>query len=370
MHATTITHIELMDVDIPLITPFGIATGAQVVAQNLFVRLTLRDGTTGCGEAAPFPAVNGETRAMARAALAPLTSSILGRSVSAWRLLCAEWAPALRATPSALCALETAILDALCRHHQMPMHVFFGGHSTLLRTDLTITTGTLEEARASAASIAREGYDTIKLKVGGAPLAQDVARLQAVAGAAPGLGLIIDANGGMADVESCQKLLLEAAQAGARVVLFEQPLPKADLEGMAALTRVSTVPIAADEAAGSVQDVVALARAQAAHVINIKLTKCGVVEAVAMAQLATSLGLGLMMGGMVESRLCAGMSACVAAGLGGFGFVDLDTPLWLVESPVQGGYQQHGPALDVSPVISGHGCTLALEHCRHLTVRP
>ena len=62
-----IAAIDVFDADLALIEPFGIATGAQVVARNVFVRITLADGAQGWGEAAPFPAVNGETREHARA---------------------------------------------------------------------------------------------------------------------------------------------------------------------------------------------------------------------------------------------------------------------------------------------------------------
>ena len=40
----SIEHISVHPVDIALKEPFGIATGAQVVAQNVFVRVRLTDG--------------------------------------------------------------------------------------------------------------------------------------------------------------------------------------------------------------------------------------------------------------------------------------------------------------------------------------
>jgi len=43
------------------------------------------------------------------------------------------------------------------------------------------------------------------------------------------------------------------------------------------------------------------------------------------------------------------------AGLGGFRFVDLDTPMLLAEDPFIGGYEQRGGIYDVSSVKSGLG---------------
>ena len=62
MNPTVITELTAEPLDLPLTEPFAISTGAQHVAHNVLVRLTLADGTTGLGEAAPFTAVSGETQ--------------------------------------------------------------------------------------------------------------------------------------------------------------------------------------------------------------------------------------------------------------------------------------------------------------------
>jgi L-Ala-D/L-Glu epimerase len=118
------------------------------------------------------------------------------------------------------------------------------------------------------------------------------------------------------------------------------------------------VPIAADESARSAADVLRLAREGAAHVINIKLMKAGVTEALRMIAIAQAAGLGLMIGGMVESILAMTFSAHLAAGIGGFSFVDLDTPLFVAEHPFAGGFAQSGGALTLGDA-PGHGVDLA-----------
>jgi hypothetical protein len=52
------------------------------------------------------------------------------------------------------------------------------------------------------------------------------------------------------------------------------------------------------------------------------------------------------------------VSACLALGIGGFEFVDLDTPLFLRDSPFEGGLRYRGATLDLSGVLLGHGVTL------------
>jgi L-Ala-D/L-Glu epimerase len=66
-----------------------------------------------------------------------------------------------------------------------------------------------------------------------------------------------------------------------------------------------------------------------------------------------------MIGGMVESTLAMTASASLAAGLGGFEFVDLDTPLFMRDAPTRGGFRQSGPELELAHISAGHGVDCA-----------
>lgn len=354
---TRIVAVDCAPLDVALHTPFGIATGAQVHARNLLVTVRLDDGTVGLGEAAPFPAVNGETQASAAAAIARVAPDWVGRDARAWRSLSAGLDAALVGAGAARCALETALLDALCRHYRVPMRVFFGGVEQELVTDVTITTGTAAEAARDAARWAAAGFATLKIKVGGQPLAADADRLRAIAAAAPGAALILDGNGALAEPRDAVALIDAVTAAGARVVLLEQPLAKGDLDGARALRGLTAAPVAADEAVGGVADVLAVARAGAADVVNLKTTKSGLIGALDMALAARAHGLGLMIGAMVETPLALSASAALAAGLGGFRFVDLDTHLWMIDPPVTAGFAQDGPRLRLADA-PGHGAAV------------
>ncbi|HVY45875.1 MAG TPA: enolase C-terminal domain-like protein, partial [Minicystis sp.] len=138
--------------------------------------------------------------------------------------------------------------------------------------------------------------------------------------------------------------------------------PGGDDDALAEVARGAGVPVAADESVTRAADVARLAARGAASVVNVKLMKSGVAEALAIAATARAHGMGLMIGGMVETRLAMGMSACFAAGLGGFSFVDLDTPLFLTFDPFEGGYAQRGPVLDLAGVDAGHGARPRAGH--------
>jgi L-Ala-D/L-Glu epimerase len=349
-----ITDLDFCAFDVPLDEPFGIAAGTQTVAQNVLVKLRLGDGSLGLGEAAPFPAVNGETQAQVLSALPAARTALLG--VDGLRLRPAARAAreALLDTPSALCAVESALLDAFTRHARISLWSFFGAAESELRTDITIPTGSIEHAAVLSARAEHQGFDILKIKIGGVPLEIDVARIQAVARAAPHARLVLDANASLS-AESTLALLDALAELCSRVVLLEQPTPKHDLEALRTVSERAGVPVAADESACSTQDVIEIAAARAASVINVKIMKSGVFEAWDMIRAAQAHGLGLMVGGMVETELAMTTSACLAAGIGGFTFVDLDTPLFMAARPLRGGFRQSGPRLRLDAIESGHG---------------
>jgi L-alanine-DL-glutamate epimerase-like enolase superfamily enzyme len=341
-----IARLDAWPVDVPMTKPFGIAGGAQDVARNVFVRVTLDDGAVGYGEAAPFPAFNGETQEGVLAALEGARAAIASGAE-----------PALHG--AGLCALETALADAEARRAGTRI---FGAPAGELRTDVTIPIGPIAGCAADARAWADRGFTRLKVKIGGAGLADALARTLAVHDAAPAAELMLDGNAGLTPGDAVELLRgLEAR--GVRPILFEQPCAKDDVDGLLAIAAASDVPVALDESASSLADLPRFTGHPrfdpARFVVNLKPMKAGFAEALRIAEHAhLAAGMRLMIGGMVETRLAMTASACFVLAHGGrlpFDFVDLDTPLFLAEDPVDGGYAQDGERLDLSPVTAGHG---------------
>lgn len=326
------------------------------MAANVLVTIELADGTRGYGEAAPLPPYNGETQAHALAALEAARSWLTTTSFPTWRALAATFRARGGATcGSAQCALEIALLDASARSRGEPLWRFFGGAGTELETDMTVTTGSPQEAAEAARAIRARGIRLIKVKVGGPyGAAHDLARLAALHEAAPDSPLVLDGNAGVSRADA-RALVQGLRQLGIVPALLEQWLPKDDLEGMRALAEESGWTVAADESVCSADDAQRVVAARAAGVINIKLMKAGIAAALDIVDVAKAAGLGLMIGGNVESILAMTTSACFAAGCGGFGWADLDTPLFLAENPFEGGYALDGGRVSVAHIAAGHG---------------
>jgi L-alanine-DL-glutamate epimerase-like enolase superfamily enzyme len=340
-----IVKIEFWPVDIPITDPFVVATGARVVAENIFVRLTLHDGTQGYGESAPFPEVGGETRDSCLTTLRQLAAALIGASAGHYALLAAEMAQAAPSHPAARCGLETAMIDAYCRSTQIPMWQLWGRQDVRPReTDITIPIATLEKSVSLARGWYAQGFRLFKMKVG-KDVDQDIRRLEAVHRSLPGISFIGDGNQGFSR-EECLAFARGVRRFGGAMVLLEQPVVRDDLESMTAIRRDTGIPVAADESVRSLADAREVIAQAAADYINIKIMKTGVVEAVAIAETTLAAGLKLMVGGMVETRIAMGCSFSLVLGMKGFDVLDLDTPLLLVNDPLAGGYQYQGAQLE------------------------
>jgi len=349
----TLRSLHFSPLDVPLLEPFGIATGSHHSMQNVLVRLELDDGTVGLGEAAPVPHISGETQAEVLGA-EKIARQVLTAEpdLAGFRRVSAALGEAL--VPSALAAVETALLDALTRRAGLSLLDWFGRRETKLVTDITVTTGDVAHARRSAAKAAASGFGSLKVKIGGATVESDVERLLAIAEAAPEADLLLDGNTAFS-VESALHLLRELGSVRSKVKLFEQPVKREDWAGLAEVEAKSGIPVAADESLRSREDLAKILRIGGISVVNVKTAKLGVVAAYDVVVAARTAGLDVMIGGMVETELSMTTSACIAAGVGGVRFVDLDTPLFLGPRPLRGGFAQQGPALDLGAISRGHG---------------
>lgn len=353
-----IDHVEVYPLDVSLQAPFVIASARVETVRNLAIAVTLDNGITGWGEAPTLPPVTHEDQQTALAVARREAGLLVGRRIGEWRRLASELFERIPLYPSVRAGLEMALSDALARHAGLPLCAFFGGCGWDLRTDITIPICSSDAAERLAADYCGRGFEVIKVKIG-RDIYQDMVRLTAVRRGHPTCRLVLDANGGYS-ADDTLSLLADLRRAGLQPALLEQPVAPEDWDGLGRLAREAGVPVAADESCRSPADALRIAESGFAQVINIKLAKCGVIHALDIAAIARAAGIGLMIGGMVETRLAMGFSAHFAAGLGGFEWIDLDTPLLLAEDPVAGGCGIEGAWYRLDPETAGHGARIAV----------
>ncbi len=337
----------------PLNQPFRTALGQHDRMENLLFFLELADGTKGYGEAAIATHITGETIAQTRKNLQNVGQSLVGTEASEYLKISGELHERLPHNTSAVAAVEMALLDALTRQRKIPLWKFFGSRPRTLASDITIVISELEETEQTVKEYYAQGFRAFKVKIG-RDEDLDFKRVLAVKRLAPGSAIYLDANQGYS-AEQTLRFLKRLGRAAVRPALIEQPVPKNDWEGLKKVARLGRIPVCADESVSSLSSAVRAVREKAVQVINIKLMKTGLFQSREIACLARSAGIKLMIGGMMESSLAMTASAHLAAGLGGFDFIDLDTPFFIKKGFDRNPYLSSRGVYDLKKVKAGIG---------------
>jgi len=341
--------------DMPLRRPFVISAGAQASAHNAFVLLE-SEGHWGLGEGAPSKRVMGKgledvVRFLSSRArgLGPVgVADALGMASQ----LASSVLEGTVETGPGPAALDSALLDIAGRARGLTARELLGLPVVgSLPTSITVSYGTPDDMAAEARQHLRAGFAVLKVKLGREIIG--VRRtLHALREVAPRATVRVDANEAW-DLATARKMLplLERYE----VELIEQPLPRGSVESMAELTRISGIPIVADEMVQSSADIELIGRDRLAHGVNIKLQKVGGLSAGArMAMRARELGLRVMVGCFIESGV--GIAAASQL-LGVCDWADLDGHVLLDLNPVP------GPPLEMGVVSAppepglGHNAT-------------
>lgn len=335
-----------------LTTPFRTAKGQHDLLENVLLTVELTTGIRGFGEAAVAMHITGET---VQETLRHLKEAkgILGREIADFRIIVEQFRERFAGNPCALTALEMAMLDAFTREKKVPLWSFFGKRAQILKTDMTVVLGDVTEAENATREIRRRGIRSFKIKIGG-NFEVDLKRVAVVAKLVKKCPIYLDANQGFTAVQTL-KFLKELNRLKIKPALIEQPVPKEDWEGLKKVTRESGILVCADESVASPGDALKLIREQAAGAINIKLMKTGILGAHEIIRLAQKHNIKLMMGGMLETPLATTAAAHLAAGLGGFDFIDLDAPFFMDQAITRGSYVSTAGVYDLRGIKAGIG---------------
>ncbi|XP_078175267.1 cytochrome P450, family 77, subfamily A, polypeptide 5 [Carex rostrata] len=356
-----VTRAEGRPLDVPLLSPFTIASSRLEKVTNVAIRVELRNGNVGWGEAPVLPSVTAEDQKTALEAAADACDLLVKSGPMNLGAVLAEVDRLLPGHDfaSVRAGVEMALIDAAANSIRIPLWRLFGGKSNSVTTDITIPIVSPNEAAELATKYYKQGFSTLKLKVG-KDLNSDLAVLKSIRSVHPNCLFILDANEGYS-ADQAIEVLDKLHEMGVTPVLFEQPVHRDDWDGLRHVTKVSkekyNVLVAADESCRSLLDATKIIKGGLAHVINIKLAKLGVIGALDVIDVARRNEFALMIGGMVETRLAMGFAGHLASGMGCFSFVDLDTPLLLSEDPVYGGYEACGPVYKFTN-SRGHGSFL------------
>ena len=196
----------------------------------------------------------GTDRPLVQAGVEHFRPMLIGEDpINVERLWEKMWVPKLVGrrgmTTRAISAIDIALWDLRAKVANMPLYRMLGGYRDALPTYVAggyYEDGKgLKELAAEMVAYVEAGARAVKMKVGAAPIEEDVARVRSVREAVgSGVKLLIDAN--------CAYRAYEAIQLAERiqeyeVFWFEEPVAPDDYAGLRRLSAMTSIPVATGE---------------------------------------------------------------------------------------------------------------------------
>jgi o-succinylbenzoate synthase len=346
--------------DVPMRSAYRSAQRVTTTAHNVLVTVTLEDGTIGYGESAPAYYVTGETQESVWQWVHDFAPRLRNRPYEEVEGLIPE---AGEVMPGAVGALETAILDARARSAKLPFYRLLDADAntpTSRATDISLPILSPEEAGTRAEAAVRDGFRAIKIKVGCGDLAEDEARVRAIADASPDISLRLDGNQGFSPEEAV-RFMESLSDLVPRIELLEQPTKAGNDAAMGFVSERVSVPVFADESVHHAEDARRLVEGGICSGVVLKLAKSGLSETAKIAAAVRNAGGTCLFGCMMETHIATGAALHLALALGEetVPLLDLDGHLLVNDRDVlTGGFTQQGDVLQVNAAELGLGVKL------------
>jgi L-Ala-D/L-Glu epimerase len=263
--------------EMPYKKPLVTATNNFTVARGLLVKVMTDHGVEGYGYSDLFPRT-GETPETARHVIETiLKPKVVGRELEELRRIRADIDHVLTGHPRAKAALETALYDALARSVHAPLYLLLGGrYRREIKVIKMVSVDDPDAMAEEARQLVREGL-SLKLKVSG-KINQDLPRVAAVRKAVGDQVFIkVDANEAY-DAKTAIRLARGLADHGVEV--FEQPVPRDQLDALWEVKKHSPIKIEADQSVRTLADAQRVITNRMVDSINTGIPKVGSIEEV------------------------------------------------------------------------------------------
>lgn len=166
---------------VPLKKPFKTALRTVRTAEAVIVKLTAENGMTGWGEAPPTAVITGETLDSIEGAVNTIFAPALsGRNLRMAEAIFHDIDKLIVGNTSAKAAVETAVYDCLAQLCGLPLYQLLGGYRREIETDFTVSVNDPEEMGKDAARYVKDGFRTLKIKVGKNDMATDLERIREI----------------------------------------------------------------------------------------------------------------------------------------------------------------------------------------------
>lgn len=313
---TEVKYIELK-------TPFK--TALRETTHVEFVRLHVvgENGLIGIGEAPATKAITGEDIEIILESLNSIKDEFIGST-------CKESLDKLHSISgigsSAKAALDMALISLHVQEQNQTLTEYFKTTDFgPLKTDITISLNPLEIMLKDAKSAYEDGMSILKVKLGD-DIYHSIDVIKRISKELPDVDIIVDANQAWSRDDSLNFI---EAMGDIKIELIEQPVVAHDIKSLKTITDFSYIPILADEAVFTLEDAKKIVESKSAHMINIKLMKCGgVTKAIEILEYARENGIACMLGSMLEGPYSINIALHIAQAYRDvIKYIDLDSPL-------------------------------------------
>lgn len=274
------------------------ALGPADVSEYALVSVETDDGVAGIGEISSVFSRRG--RLLARDVDEVLAPRLIGLDPLDITRISTTLDDALSGAEMAKAGVEMAMWDIAGKALGVPVYTLLGGKvRESVPLSYSVPFGEPEEMAEFAAARAKEGFRTVKVKVG-QDADRDVAAVRLVREA------VGDAHRVRVDANMAWRTAKEAIAIIRRMEpyapeLIEQPLPPRELDALAEIRRNVGVPVMVDESVGHPRDAMEVVRRRAADIVNVYVSESGGIRnAVRTFTLCELAGLPCMIGSMPE----------------------------------------------------------------------
>lgn len=193
-----IARCEAFLYEIPLLRSLSMMCRVLTMRSGLIILIRDEEGNAGVGEVAPFPGLHKENLSAAKDSLLGIIEQITGSEVPGnlrdLEVFLNHWFEN-QGPPSVRFGIEQAFLLLFSCKQKVPLYrLLFRTYNDIVRVNALLT-GSVDEIIKEAKQCIREGYRTLKLKVGHRSIDEDIKIVELLRKAISNeIGLRLDAN--------------------------------------------------------------------------------------------------------------------------------------------------------------------------------
>ena len=320
--------------------------------EGLLLRLIGDDGSEGWGEIAPLPGFSGESLDEAAAQVRSLAGHMLDlEALDDWVEAegdCSHELDRWDAAPSVRFGFELSVWNLCASRSGKTLPELVTPHPRAAVPVNGLLSGQMGEVLEAARRMREAGYRSIKLKVGGRAVAEDVELVRALGEeVGDGVSLRLDANQAW-DYEEASQFLRDVGRADFEYI--EEPLTEA--ARLPELVREFGVPVALDESLAGMEPQELVDHRYARAVVLKPTLLGGITRTLWVAESAFRLGMKPVVSSAYESGIGTAALVALAAGIGDRALpAGLDTYRRLAGDVLETTLALSAPSVDVLEIV-------------------